>query len=190
MSYTPDIDDILESLKITKDDSSNMRNIIKVSQELTKEDWVDVVLQYKETVSSLNDAISNAKDMLEEARDLAKQAGDSDYLESYSSVVKALSELFKTKTSLVNEFFRITSQNKMKDKDIEARKELEKLKMEHKLLANTSSSGATVNIQNNFQLKAPRDVLFDAIFSTDEDIKTKAQDQIKMLNDYRIVENE
>lgn len=188
MDNAPNIDELLNSLKITKDDTESLTNTLKTSKELSKAEWEDVVAQYTDTINSINESITIAKDMLAEARDLAKQAGDSEYIESYASAAKSLSELFKSKISLINEYFRITTQIKMKEKDLEARKEIE----DKKLLSKNSQKGPNGGtfIQNNFTLKGPRDLIFDAMFGEDDDVKKKAQEQLKMLNEIKTIDVE
>lgn len=100
---------------------------------------------------------------------MATSIGDAELIEAYATVSKSQSDLIKTLASLLSDRQKMKLTEKLKERDIEAKKELLVLKGESKQL----EAGQT-NIQNNFFIKGTREEMFNALFGEGEK-KEKAQ---------------
>lgn len=160
------LNDVLNALKkneINFPDNTKM----KIETVLT-EGVIDTEKEYRNLLNKINSSLDNNAKILEEAAQLVRMIGDDKTLEAYASVAKSNSDLLKTFSGVITERDRIRTQEKMKDKDLEVKKELAQLKGS----TEPSKIGDT-NIQNNFILKSSRDEMFDMIFGKPEE-KEKA----------------
>lgn len=149
-------------------------------------DSMDV--EFKDLLTKIGESIKNNTEVLQEASNYVKMVGDDKSLEAYASVAKSNAELLKTFQSAVMEKQKLILTEKLKERDIEAKKEIAALKITDKNTPKLGNGGDTY-VQNNFTLKASRDEMFKALFGNDED-KKKAVESIMTENNENVLEAE
>lgn len=164
-SNPKNLDDILSALTVSvKATKESLKEVVSKEKEIISDDEL-----YNDIVSAIFENINYNKQVIEEAKDLATSIGDAELIEAYATVSKSQSDLIKTLASLLSDRQKMKLTEKLKERDIEAKKELLVLKGESKQL----EAGQT-NIQNNFFIKGTREEMFNALFGEGEK-KEKAQ---------------
>lgn len=166
------LDDILNSLMVSvKNTQGNLNDINEKKTDALTDDEL-----FKELIGFIMQNIQNNKEVLAESKDLAISIGDAELIEAYSTVSKSNADLLKTMAGILTERQKMKLQEKLKERDIEGKKEIIALKGENK--QQLGDGNVKANIQNNFYLTATRDEMYDAIWGTDEQ-KDKAREKLE-----------
>lgn len=176
---TNELDDILQSLKVTDEDVQlqkveEKQEIVVSKEKPPKEKYTEEKEdnELQETIKGLNELIDTNAEILEEARRLVETTGDVEYLEAYSSIGKSQSEAFKNKIKLLleKEKNRVFKQTKNREIDVKEKQ------VDHTIGVSQESSNNPKNLsQTNIILSGSREEMFNLISDMAKEEKEKKE---------------